>query len=443
MYVIEYILVIVLTQTAVNGIPQSITYEKQPVLFLPKTPGGQAREVSLPRPVSLTCAALAPLRLGYDASGYLHTVEQGSWKEELVVERETERERLDKLDPHVKPAKKTGKIAGRLRADKQFRYDYGKKGITLTDKTGRRAVFRVDPGRSIQEITDFTGKKQTTYYYARYDVAYMGQVRQIVDERDRVVMSCRYDRTTGAVARRRNLLDNDQLYEYDGMGNVVRVLRQASNSETPEPVRSIGYDTAGFPVSLSVLNEKGKAVVTTKVSYTRDRQPATIDNGENRTSYTYNAFGYPVTVKNALGQGIRKKYDAYNRLVEEKGVNGLVTRYLYDGSGNVCRVEKKDGEAVLNSADVERDENGRFLSIGNEEGAASAVERDANASEIGYSYDPLGRLASVNDENGRPIFFEWGTGALRRAKRRKVKEWNAPTTATGDSSCRRGSKRTR
>lgn len=412
-----------LTSTTINGIARTISYEKLPVLVLPKTRNGKGLELQLPRPVAIEVPGLAPLRLSYDESGYLQAVAQGKTKEELTVECETVRERLDKLDPNVKPAKKTSKIAGRLRADSAFAYSYGKKGISLKDKTGRTASYHYDAARGIYEVTDFTGRKQTTYYYERYDVAYMGQVRQVVDERGRVAVSYRYDRTTGAVMRRRDLLGNDTLFEYDSAGNVSRVLRQAKGSETPEPVHSIAYDAGGFPTSIATLDEKGQPVVTTKVSYTREKQPATVDNGQRRTSYTYNPFGYPVSIKNAFGQGIRRKYDAYNRLVEEKSPNGLTTRYLYDASGNVCRVEKRDGEHVINSADLGRDDNGRFLSVGDEDGAAASVERDAEGriatmhaaddSETAYSYDPLGRLSSVQDENGHPITFEWGNWGLK------------------------------
>ena len=56
----------------------------------------------------------------------------------------------------------------------------------------------------------------------RYDVAYLGKVRKVVDGKGRDVVSFRYDKSTGRPTRVRDRLGNDLNLEWDDAGRPVR-----------------------------------------------------------------------------------------------------------------------------------------------------------------------------------------------------------------------------
>ena len=81
----------------------------------------------------------------------------------------------------------------------------------VTDLEGKNHQFVILnlTDHRIFKLTDFSGRKNTIYYFMRYDVAYNGKVRQIVDGRKRVVVSYRYDKLSGNVTRIRDMAKND------------------------------------------------------------------------------------------------------------------------------------------------------------------------------------------------------------------------------------------
>ena len=106
----------------------------------------------------------------------------------------------------------------------------------------------------------FSGKKYTVYYFMRYDVAYLGKVRKVVDGRGRDVIDFRYDKSTGRPIRVRDRLGNDINFEWDANAYISRQTKRTAGSSTIEPVRSYVCDKAGNPVSVSELDADGKAV---------------------------------------------------------------------------------------------------------------------------------------------------------------------------------------
>ena len=72
----------------------------------------------------------------------------------------------------------------------------------------------------------------------RYDVAYIGKVRKVVDGEGRDLVGYRYDAKHGAVTRVRDRFGNDRNFEYDANGSLVKVTRRAKGSSAVEPVAS-------------------------------------------------------------------------------------------------------------------------------------------------------------------------------------------------------------
>jgi YD repeat-containing protein len=149
----------------------------------------------------------------------------------------------------------------------------------------------------------------------RHDVAYLGKVRKIVDSRGRDVINYRYDKLTGNVIRVRDMVGNDINFEYGQNGKLALITRRAANQDAPEPVRAFGYDQLNNLTDISTLNADGEAVVTTSLEYTRNREVASVSNGQTQSKISYNAFGYPVTVTNVFGQSTQRELDKFNRMI--------------------------------------------------------------------------------------------------------------------------------
>ncbi len=144
--------------------------------------------------------------------------------------------------------------------------------------------------------------------------------------------------------------------------------------------------------------------------------------GRGATAIAYNRSGFPVSAKNPLGMSAEICYNAFNLPVKVTDADGIVTEYTYNDFGLVERVARKDGAETLSSLAVSYDGAGRPVSYTDQDGLSKSFERDEfgkvlkerfpDGSEVGYSYDALGRRTSVIDENGHEIRFGWGRFGL-------------------------------
>ena len=193
----------------INGVAHQLSYASGKLLVLPETVNGKAAELMRARLTAIASTGTAPVQFGYDKDGYLAVVKQDKFVDKIAVEHETEAQRLNYLKAVAEKQKpQRVAVAGRIKADRFFNYRYlsDKPGqLVLTDRAKREAKFDYNADTGIFKTTGFNGLTQTIYYFKRYDVAYNGKVRQIVDGRDRVVVSYRYDKLTGQVSRIRDI----------------------------------------------------------------------------------------------------------------------------------------------------------------------------------------------------------------------------------------------
>ena len=173
----------------VNGIEQQLSYADTPVVIMPGTLAGKTVTISRPMPLSIRTGDLNPVEFAYQ-SGYLSQVKQGGFTDEFTVQTETQAERYANLQSKDRKSgvRHSGKVAGRLLADSSFQYGYkdGEPGqVRLTNKLKQKADYDYSAKTGVFKIDEFSGKSYTVYYFMRYDVAYLGKVRKIVDDRDR------------------------------------------------------------------------------------------------------------------------------------------------------------------------------------------------------------------------------------------------------------------
>lgn len=271
-------------------------------------------------------------------------------------------------------------------------------------------------------ISEFSGRSYTVYYFMRYDAAYLGKVRKIVDARGRDAAAFYYDKFSGDIVRARDMAGNDINFEYGNNGKVSRITRRAAGQTAPEPVRSFTYDHNGNLTAVSTLDAAGKAVVTTSFEYARNRQVSGVSDGRNRIRIDCGSFGYPVVVTNVFGQSVRRELDKFNRMIASTDFYGVRTSYTYTPAGLISRIERRDGGKLLNSLAVTYDGAGRPVSYTDQSGRTKKFERDAfgrivkelfpDDTEVAYSYDALGQLHTVLDQNRHTIRFDWGRFGL-------------------------------
>ena len=276
--------------------------------------------------------------------------------------------------------------------------------------------------RGRAKYTDFSGKETTTYYFMRYDVAYNGKVRQIVDGRKRVLASYRYDKDTGKITRYRDKAKNDINFKYDSRGNLVLISKRGADEDSSLPVRSFSYNKGNLkPVKVNELDETGEVVRTTSIQYDSEFRPVHIDDGRNTLKISYNFYGYPSKTVDSFGTETIYTYDIYNRQISRER-NGIVAYAEYDKLGFPHKSYSKFEGETLSSIDVSYDQNGSIVSYMDQDGLEKRYERDEfgrvakeifpDSTEVEYEYDIIGKLSKVIDQNGHEIKFAWNKYGL-------------------------------
>ena len=401
-----------------NGVPVALAYGAAEFLSLPKTADGRAVRKAVRALASVRVASLDPEAFAY-AGGYLASASRGAFREAFAVQSETpdERRRNVLSADRKSEVAHTGKVAGRLLSDGEFRYAYpSETEVRLTDALGGTSSHAYDARVGTHRVADAAGRATTAYYFMRHDVAYLGKVRKVVDGRGRDLVSFRYDARTGRPVRVTDRLGNSRLLEYDGKGNCTRLSRRAGLSLAAEPVRAFAWDRQGRLASVSELDADGKAVRTTALAYDRAGRPSRISDGCRTLAVSYTPAGFPSEAKDGLSS-VSLAYDRYNRPVSATDPHGAVTRRTYADHGGLAKIERLEGGDVVASLSVAYDGSGRPVSVTDQDGRTMACGRDAlgrvvreafaDGSEVAYAYDALGRLAKVVDEEGHEIAFGW------------------------------------
>lgn len=177
--------------------------------------------------------------------------------------------------------------------------------------------------------------------------------------------------------------------EYDSNGNVI------SESVGDGPETATEYDEFGRPNMKRVFadpNDPSKDVVTT-YAYDRNGNLLSVtDPLGNATSYAYDGFDRRIRVTDPLGNITTYAYDKAGNAIETRTYapgQALVSHTLaaYDGAGRVVKTTRKGVGPLSDSVSTVR-----YAPDGN------VVETvDPMGSATTYSYDALGRKASVTD----------------------------------------------
>jgi RHS repeat-associated protein len=165
-------------------------------------------------------------------------------------------------------------------------------------------------------------------------------------------------------------------YTYDFRGNVLTEKDQAGH------VTQYGYDPAGQLTSVTTAFGTADFATTTYGYDTAGRKITQIDPDRNSTAYAYDKAGELLSVTDPYGHSTSYKYDTDGRQASTTDGNGHTTGYTYDIRGRLVTTTYQDTTTTQQSFD----------------GAGNVLTRtDQAGNKTIYGYDPVNRLASVQD----------------------------------------------
>ena len=422
-----------LSEIVINGVSTKVKFVSGTARILPETLAGKEEILKTPLLSSVGQDGLNPFEFSYNKVGYLAQIKRGEYVDKISVEQESVAQRkayLKQIAAAQKAKKPINNIQkentdGRIIADSQLEYFYPNNkigNIEIVNKLGQTASFAFDSQKGISTIRDFSGKEASIYKFMRYDVAYNGKIRQIIDSRKRVLVSYRYDKDTGKILRSRDMVRNDINYKYDKLGNLVLITKRGANDASTLPVRSFEYAKNSVnPTSINELDEKGMIVRSVNIQYNKDFRPTVIDNGSSNIKLYYNSFGYPTKTISTFGKETSYTYDKFNRLVS-KASDGIVSNIKYNKNGLPLLCILSCDNEILTSTEIKYNSNGVPESYIDQDGAVKRYEYDAlgrivceifpDNTKVQYSYTDIGNLAGVIDQGGNEIKFAWNQYGL-------------------------------
>ena len=120
---------------------------------------------------------------------------------------------------------------------------------------------------------------------------------------------------------------------------------------------------------------------------------------------------------------VRREYDSFNRLSSVVAPDGTKTCYTYNENGQLIRMERLDGEKRLSLLDIQYGSHGLPMKYTDGKGRSKSFDRDAfgrvvcehfpDATQVEYSYNALGQLIRVLDQNRHEIRFDWDRFGLK------------------------------
>ena len=177
-------------------------------------------------------------------------------------------------------------------------------------------------------------------------------------------------------------------YEYDSVGNLIRVDKVTDATVVTNPVYATTaylYGNPRFPHYLTeVKDPRGFSGLRTEYD-SEGRLMAVIDANGNRTRFDRNVSARTETVYDPAGNPSLYAYDAWGRVMAITDALGGTTTYTYDSSGNQTSVTDPLG----GQTQKEYDSAGNLLALTGPAGQRST-----------FTYDDTGNLLSATDAGG-------------------------------------------
>ena len=190
---------------------------------------------------------------------------------------------------------------------------------------------------------------------------------------------------------------------YDSSGRVQwqkdQLNRQTSFSYAPgqttvtDPQNNQQLDAYNAGLRVAVTKGYGTAVAATwRYAYDNSTLALTMvtDPNGNRTTYTVDSSGNPLTVTDALGRQTTNTYNGFNQLLTSRDPTTVTTTYTYNGNGNLTSVSRP-----LTGTSQVQTTTYNHANVTFPGDVTSMVDPDSKTWT--YTYDAYGNRASVTD----------------------------------------------
>lgn len=216
-------------------------------------------------------------------------------------------------------------------------YDRAGRLTKLTDAEGIAERYTYDGAGNRKTLTNKLGH---VWNYV-YDAA-----NRLVEERAPLELMYAYSQSTGTGLSTLNVYKTTK-FAYDALGNLNSRIEgyKASNSDTASfttrRTTQYQYDARGLQTR----------VIHPTVSSYDGTTGATTTNASPTTQTWYDNLGNAIASKDLPGNYSYKSYDAAGRLVWEIDAERYVTKYAYDGLGNVTQLRRYNGKVSQTTLD--------------------------------------------------------------------------------------------
>ena len=329
--------------------------------------------------------------------------------------------------------------------------------LTLTDAEGVTTRNEYDANGNLEKTIAAEGTADQAVTDLVYgDTAHPGDVTKMIDARGKEWLYS-YAAATGDRLSATDPLGNKTTWGYNNLGWATETVSPKGNvsGATPADHRSTTtYDKYGAP--LETANAAGDKTVieydpdgnvvkvtdptgdVTRRTWSAAGELSTEDTGdgtpaERTVTYSYDADGRMASWSADPASVWQQDWDALGRLKAETDPNGKVTRYAYDGAGNLTALTQPGGTCVAPKSKCitySRDDAGQITGIDYADAAMGDVTLtyDDNGHRLTqtvagtgpgrgtsiWEWTALGQLASQTDAAGQEIGYEWdATGNLK------------------------------
>ncbi len=328
-------------------------------------------------------------------------------------------------------------------------YEYDEDGNVskVVNPLGDYVVRQYDLTRKLIKEEDNKG------HFRKYEYDLMGNIYRITDEIGRTE-SYEYLKGTNHITKHIDFNGTCTEYLYDPNGNVIESIDEFGCSTKYEYdslnrlIKEKIYDGTTIEYKYDAMNNLIEAVnqkgAVTKYEYSLTGEVTKVVDAEgNETSYVYDEcdrlieiyqkdintgkviskkyerdlLGNIKTAIDGLGQKEKFSFNKRGELTERIDKEGFATKFVYNLSGDVKKVQYADGKEVECSYDVLR----RLIEIKdwlgitkfekNSEGQITKVTYPSGEN-VEYEYDALGNRKNLKYPNGKEVQYKYNKDSL-------------------------------